>query len=102
MEGREESIQVFLKTLFLPEKLSNPPSVPCNDGEQVSEASTELTASVLEAEVFCRVASIILSPFRWGDTGRRCGRGDGELRPGVAGMVEGRGSGHSPRRLRNT
>lgn len=57
MQERKESALFFLKALFLPEKLSNtpppPPSVTYNDGEQVSEASTEPIASVLEAEVFC-------------------------------------------------
>lgn len=82
--------------------MSDPPSVPYNDGEQVSEAGTELTASGLEDEVFCKVASIILSPFLLGYPGGKCGRGNGALRPGVAGMVEGRGSDYSPRRLGNT
>ena len=83
IEERKESVQFFLKMLFLSEKLSNPPSVTCNDGEQVSDSSTKCLASVLEAEVFCGVASITLLPFRMGDPGGRCGRGDGELRPGV-------------------
>lgn len=107
MEERKESALLFLKALFLPEKLSNtppppPPSVTYNDGEQVSEASTEPIASVLEAEVFCwsGLNSIITLQvgWYWGKAWRR----DGELKYEVVRMVEGKGNGHSPRRLRNT